>query len=83
MVAASSRLAAVGKLLYGDRWQRRLAQQIGISVALMSMIVAGDRVVTDDVQRKLSATLKTEATRLRASADKIDRLRADIEREFL
>jgi transcriptional regulator with XRE-family HTH domain len=76
------RLTAAGELLYGDRWQRRLAQQMGISVALLSMIVSGDRPTTDDVQRKLAAALKREAGRLRSSADKLDRLRAEIDAEL-
>lgn len=76
------RLERAGRLLYGERWQSPLARVVGISQSAISMMISGDRAVTDDVQRKLAAALKAEADRLRSSTDKIDRLRAEIENEL-
>ena len=73
------RLAAAGEMLYGPRWQSPLARAAGIPQSLLSMISGGARPMTDDVRRRIVAALKTEAARLRLTADKLDRLLTDIE----
>ena len=78
----TGRLERAGRLLFGDRWQSPLARAAGISQSAISMMLSGDREVTADVQRKLVAALRTEADRLRSSADKLDRLRAEIDAEL-
>jgi transcriptional regulator with XRE-family HTH domain len=72
-------LAAAGALLYGPRWQAPLARAAGIAQSMLSMIAAGERPLTDDMRGRIAAALKAEAARLRMSADKLDRLRAEIE----
>ncbi|MBX9827854.1 MAG: hypothetical protein K2Y27_22995 [Xanthobacteraceae bacterium] len=73
------RLAAAGALLYGPRWQAPLARAAGIAQSMLSMIVARERPLTDDMRSRIAAALKAEAVRLRTSADKLDKLRAEIE----
>ncbi|MBX9830225.1 MAG: hypothetical protein K2Y27_35170 [Xanthobacteraceae bacterium] len=79
MASIARRLAAAGELLYGPRWQSPLARAAGIPQSLLSMIVTGERPMTADARNRIAAALKTEATRLRTSADKLDKLRAQIE----
>lgn len=74
------RLAAAGELLYGPRWQSALARATGMAQSAISMIVSGERAVTDDVQRKLADALGREAGRLRGAAGMVDRLRHEIEK---
>ncbi|MBX9830217.1 MAG: hypothetical protein K2Y27_35130 [Xanthobacteraceae bacterium] len=73
------RLTVAGTLLYGPRWQAPFARAAGIPQSLLSMIAAGERPMTDDARGRIAAALKSEAARLRTSADKLDRLRAEIE----
>ncbi len=70
----ASRIAEAGRLLYGERWQSPLARVSGLSQALLSAIVAGDRPLTDDAKTKIAEALVVEAKRLRVTAGKLDRL---------
>jgi hypothetical protein len=71
----SRRLAAAGRLLFGDRWQSALARAMGVSQSILTKAVDGTRPPTDDTMSKLDAALDREAAQIRATADKIDRLR--------
>lgn len=70
----AARIAWAGRLLYGERWQRALGRELGLSSAQMSYIVSGERRVTTEVEQQLMAVLKRESTRLRKSASELDKI---------
>ncbi|WP_156526817.1 hypothetical protein [Bradyrhizobium sp.] len=49
-----------------------MAEAIGISKQMMSFIVNGDRVVSDEVEGKVAEALVREAERLRKTADRLE-----------
>jgi len=70
--ARAARIKAVTAALYGVRGQTKMAAKIGISKQLLNFIIAGERAVTDDVERKVAEALFLEADRLRKMAAKLD-----------
>lgn len=68
----AERLKRAAEILYGPRGGRRFAAEVGISQTLFSLIVAGDRSVTPDVEQRAAEALFREAKRLRTTADKLD-----------
>ncbi len=79
------RIVAAGQALAGDRWQSALARASGVSGVsqqLLSFIAAGDREVTDDVDRKVAMTLLAEAGKGRKTAKKLEEIARRILREL-
>ncbi|MBR0995648.1 hypothetical protein JQ580_33585 [Bradyrhizobium japonicum] len=68
------RVVAAAEAAFGKRWQTALAASAGVSQALLAKIAAGDRVVTDEVYRKIAEGLLKQADRLRKSAGRIDEM---------
>jgi transcriptional regulator with XRE-family HTH domain len=66
------RIVSVGETLAGDRWQSVLTRASGVSQSYLAMIAAGDRPVTDEVDRKVAEGIAREADRLRTLAVKLD-----------
>jgi hypothetical protein len=69
------RIVAAGRLLFGERWQSPLARVMGVSQSILTKAADGTRPPTEATMAALDAALDREAARLRATADKIDRLR--------
>jgi hypothetical protein len=48
-------LQDVGRLAFGDRWQRSLAAELGFSQSLISMILSGKTPMSDEFRNKLES----------------------------
>ncbi|OYU91970.1 MAG: hypothetical protein CFE29_03745 [Bradyrhizobiaceae bacterium PARB1] len=68
------RVIAAGKLRFGHKWQSPFARLVKISQPHLANIVAGVRELTPDNEIKIAEALRAEAKRLRATADKIERI---------
>lgn len=78
----AARVVSVGKAAYGERWQSKLAKATGVPQSLLAMIAGKDREPTDDVIRRIAEGLIKEADRVRAQADKLDKLAGKLLREL-
>jgi transcriptional regulator with XRE-family HTH domain len=70
----AARIKAAAEAAFGPRGLTKLADVSGVSKQLLSFIVAGDREVTDNVRMKVAKGLMIEADRVRAMADKLDKM---------
>lgn len=77
-----ARLERAGAIL-GKTWQSRLSAAAGISPALMSSVVTGERRLTDEVEAKIAAALRHGVTPgLRSAADALDAIAAEMEADL-
>jgi hypothetical protein len=75
-------ICAAGEVSFGMRWQSSLSRTASVPQSLLAMIAGGDREPTDDVIRKVANALLKEAERVRATADKLDKLAGRMFREL-
>ena len=78
----AQRIVAIGELLYGERWQRRLADALSVSPQLVNFVATGERAVTADLEGRVVEFLKAEIKRLGRTADSLDSIRREISREL-
>ncbi|MFC3692193.1 helix-turn-helix domain-containing protein [Chenggangzhangella methanolivorans] len=77
-----ARLERAGAIL-GKTWQSRLAAAAGISPALMSSIVSGERRMTEEVEAKIAVALHVGVTPgLRRAADALDAIATEMEADL-
>jgi plasmid maintenance system antidote protein VapI len=72
------RIVDAGTALYGERWQRRLASEIGVSPQLITYLVSGERALTPAVERKVVSALGREIDRLAEAIAKLKLIRRGI-----
>jgi hypothetical protein len=60
----AERIVEAGCLLYGERWQRKLAAAAGLSHQIVSCVSTGAKPVTDGVEKKVADALQVEIKRL-------------------
>ena len=77
----AQRIVTAGIALYGARWQRRMSIELGVSQKLVNFVALGERVVTDDLERKVADLLGQEIKRLGAAVKELTKIRAQILRE--
>lgn len=78
--AAAARLAAVGALLFGPRFQAALANELKVSRPLVCAMVNGQRRITPDVEKRLASIIRSrQIPRLEASIRTLESLAETIE----
>ena len=63
-----SRLIAVGRLLYGERFGSSLARGLSVDPSYVSLILADKRPVTQDLEHRLRLLITVELSRRESEA---------------
>jgi len=74
----AERIVEAGCLLYGDRWQRKLATAAGLSHQIVSCLSTGTKQVTDRVEKKVAAALELEIKRLGKTSAALQAIRREM-----
>jgi hypothetical protein len=72
------RIVDAGRMLYGDRWMRRLAKEAGLSHAFMTMLAHGHRRLSPTAEAKIATVLDREIKRLVASTRELLSIRSTL-----
>ncbi|MHC2844808.1 hypothetical protein [Bradyrhizobium diazoefficiens] len=64
----AARIKTAAETAFGPRGLTRLAKAAGISKQMLSFIVTGAKPVSDDVYRRVAASLRTQASRMAKQA---------------